>query len=57
MERLKCEVCGRDGLKKEPGYVICEYCGTVYTPDYMRKILGAGKDPHIVKIRRHKKET
>ena len=43
MKALVCEVCGSNDVIKQDGYFVCQYCGTKYTVEEARKILGTVK--------------
>ena len=40
MKRIACEVCGSNDLIKRDGYFQCEYCGTKYSTEEVRKLIG-----------------
>ena len=42
MKAIKCEVCGSSELTKKDGIFQCDYCGTKYTLEEVRKLLISG---------------
>lgn len=40
MKAIKCELCGSNQLLKKEGFFQCEYCGTKYSLEEARKLLG-----------------
>lgn len=40
MQAIKCEICGSSDIIKKDGIFVCQYCGTQYTADEVRKLLG-----------------
>lgn len=42
MKQIVCEVCGSNGLIKEDGYFICQYCGTKYSLEDAKKMMIEG---------------
>ena len=43
MNVIKCEICGGSELLKDGGVFVCQYCGTKYTLEEARKLLGTVK--------------
>ena len=43
MEALKCELCGSNEIIKKDGIYVCEHCGTKYTVEEAKKLLGTVK--------------
>ena len=43
MKVMKCEMCGSHELVKQDGMYVCQYCGTKYTVEEARKLLGTVK--------------
>lgn len=43
MGAIKCEICGSSDLLKEGGVFVCQYCGTKYSLEEARKLLGTVK--------------
>ena len=42
MKQIVCEVCGSNGIIKEDGYFICQYCGTKYSLEDAKKMMIEG---------------
>lgn len=40
MKAMRCEMCGSHELVKQDGMYVCQYCGTKYTVEEARKLLG-----------------
>ena len=43
MQAIKCELCGSGDLIKKDGMFVCQHCGTKYTVEEARKLLGTVK--------------
>lgn len=43
MRAMICEMCGSSDLVKQDGMYVCQYCGTKYTVEEARKLLGTVK--------------
>ena len=43
MQAIKCELCGGGDLVKQDGMFVCQHCGTKYTLEEARKLLGTVK--------------
>ena len=43
MKAMRCEMCGSHELVKQDGMYVCQYCGTKYTVEEARKLLGTVK--------------
>lgn len=43
MAAIVCELCGSVDVVKQDGYFICQHCGTKYTLDEARKLIGTVK--------------
>lgn len=43
MNAIKCEICGSSELLKDNGVFVCQYCGTKYSLEEARKLLGTVK--------------
>ena len=43
MNALVCELCNSNDLVKENGVYVCQHCGTKYTVEEARKLLGSVK--------------
>ena len=43
MNALICELCGSNDIVKQGGYFVCQHCGTKYTVEEAKKILGTVK--------------
>ena len=43
MQAIKCEVCGSGDLIKTDGLFVCQHCGTKYSLEEARKLLGSVK--------------
>lgn len=52
MNALVCELCGSHDVIKQDGYFVCQQCGTKYTVEEAKKIIGADKSDEAVKIDR-----
>ena len=52
MNALVCELCGSHDVIKQDGYFVCQQCGTKYTVEEAKKIIGADKSDETVKIDR-----
>ena len=42
MKAIKCEVCGSSELTKNDGVFVCDYCGTKYSLEEVRKMMVEG---------------
>ena len=42
MKALTCEMCGSTNLIKEDGVFVCQSCGTKYSVEEARKMMGEG---------------
>lgn len=40
MQAIKCEICGSSDIVKQGGLFVCQYCGTKYSAEEVRKLLG-----------------
>lgn len=40
MQALMCELCGSNDVVKQDGFFVCQHCGTKYTVEEARKLLG-----------------
>ncbi len=40
MQAIKCEICGGSDIIKQDGHFVCRYCGTKYSADEVRSLLG-----------------
>lgn len=40
MQAIKCEICGGSDIIKQDGLFVCRYCGTKYSADEIRSLLG-----------------
>ena len=40
MQAIKCEICGSNDIIKKDGYFACQHCGTKYSVDEVRKLVG-----------------
>ena len=43
MEPIKCEMCGSNDIIKRDGLYVCNHCGTKYTVEEARKLMGTVK--------------
>lgn len=43
MQALKCELCGSNDVVKKDGLYVCQHCGTKYSLDEAKKLLGTVK--------------
>lgn len=43
MQAIICEICGSNSIVKQDGYFVCQHCGTKYTVEEARKLLGTVK--------------
>jgi tetratricopeptide (TPR) repeat protein len=39
LQKIKCELCGSNDLKKSDGEYVCQYCGAKYTLEEARKLM------------------
>ena len=51
MKALVCELCGGNDLVKQDGYFVCQHCGTKYTVEEARKLMGTVKIDDSEEIR------
>lgn len=63
MQALKCELCGSNNVIKQDGVFVCQHCGTKYTVDEAKKLLGTVKidkteenEKYLILARRAKEE-
>lgn len=40
MQAMKCDICGSNDIVKQDGLFVCQHCGTKYTVEEARKLLG-----------------
>ncbi len=43
MQAMVCELCGSNDIIKQDGYYVCQHCGTKYSVEEARKLLGTVK--------------
>lgn len=43
MQAMKCELCGSSNVVKQDGFFVCQHCGTKYTVEEAKKLLGTVK--------------
>ena len=43
IQAMKCEICGSNDLVKQSGLYVCQHCGTKYTVEEARQLIGTVK--------------
>ncbi len=43
MQAMKCEICGSNQIVKQEGLFVCQHCGTKYTIEEAKKLIGTVK--------------
>ncbi len=43
MQAMKCEICGSNDIVKQEGIYVCQHCGTKYTVEEAKKLVGTVK--------------
>ena len=43
MQAMVCELCGSNDIVKQDGYYVCQHCGTKYTVEEAKKLIGVVK--------------
>lgn len=43
MQAMKCEICGSNDIVKQEGIYVCQHCGTKYTVEEAKKLIGTVK--------------
>jgi len=43
MQAMKCEICGSNDIVKQEGVYVCQHCGTKYTVEEAKKLIGTVK--------------
>lgn len=43
MRKITCEVCGSNSIEKQEEYYVCQHCGTEYSLEEARKLIGTVK--------------
>ncbi len=50
MTAITCELCGSNDIQKKDGYYVCEHCGTKYTVEEAKKLLGTVRIDNTEKV-------